>query len=179
LWKLCGNNALKKINLKTAPIGAIPIRERSFGMKDADDETVSVLCSQQKQIAGDCARYLQSVYLSGARTNLIFDLLVKMSDAANRASGLTIKLAAEATGLSEEEAYRCIRGIVSFTGDPIVMQDGQKTWLYQNYEPRSIGGAAQGLARLLPKVVINEAVSRSRKRPGSSRRLAVMAAAAT
>lgn len=67
-------------------------------MKDADDESVSVFGNQQKQMAGDCARYLQSVYLSGARTNLIFDWLVKMSDAANGASGLTIKMAAEATG---------------------------------------------------------------------------------
>jgi len=87
-----------------------------------------------------------------------------MSDAASRASGLTIRLAAEATGLSEEEAYRCIRGIVSFTGDPIVTQDGQKMWLYQNYEPRSIGGAAQGISRLLPKIAISEVASRSRKR---------------
>jgi len=134
-------------------------------MKDADDEPVSG--GQQKQMASDCARYLQSVYLSGARTNLIFDLLVKMSDAANRASGLTIKLAAEATGLSEGEAYRCIQGIVAFTGDPIVIQDGQRTWLYQNYEPRSIGGAAQGIGRLLPKLGGLETASRLRKRAGS------------
>ena len=134
-------------------------------MKDADDEPVSVSGRQQKQIAvGNCARFLQSIYVSGARPNLIFDLLVKMSDAANRASGLTIKLAAEATGLSEEEAHRCIQGIVAFTGDPIVIRDGQKTWLYQNYEPRSIGGAAQGISRLLPKVAGHEVVSRSRKR---------------
>jgi len=90
-----------------------------------------------------------------------------MSDAANRASGLTIKLAAEATGLSEEEAHRCIQGIVAFTGDPIVIHDGQKTWLYQNYEPRSIGGAAQGISRLLPKVAITAVASRSRKRASS------------
>jgi len=148
-------------------------------MKDADDESVSVSGSRQKQIPGDCARYLQSVYLSGARTNLIFDLLVKMSEAANRASGLTIKLAAEATGLSEEEAYRCIRGIVSFTGDPIVTQDGQKMWLYQNYEPRSIGGAAQGISRLLPKIAVSEVASRSRKRAGSSGVLKAAAAVAS
>jgi hypothetical protein len=136
-------------------------------MKDADDESISVSGSQQQQIAGDCARYLQSVYLSGARTNLIFDLLVKMSDAENRASGLTIKLAAEGTGLTEEEAYRCIQGIASFTGDPIVIQNGERMWLYQNYEPRSIGGAAQALSRLLPKVAANEAASPSRKRASS------------
>ena len=137
-------------------------------MKDADDESVSVSGSQQRQIAeGNCARFLQGIYVSGARTNLIFDLLVKMSDAANRASGLTIKLAAEATGLSEEEAHRCIQGIVAFTGDPIVIEDGQKTWLYKNYEPRSIGGAAQGISRLLPKTAINEPASRPRKRAAS------------
>jgi hypothetical protein len=90
-----------------------------------------------------------------------------MSDAANGASGLTIKLAAEATGLSEEEAYRCIRGIVAFTGDPIVIQDGQRTWHFQNYEPRSIGGAAQGMSRLVPKFSVGEAASRSRKRASS------------
>jgi hypothetical protein len=137
-------------------------------MKYADDESVSVFDSQQKQlVVGDCARFLQSIYISGTRTNLIFDLLVKMSDAANRASGLTIKVAAEATGLSEEEAHRCIQGIVAFTGDPIVIQDGQKTWLYKNYEPRSIGGAAQGISRLLPKTAIYEAASRPRKRASS------------
>ena len=110
---------------------------------------------------------------------MIFDLLVKMSDAASRASGLTIRLAAEATGLSEEEAYRCIRGIVSFTGDPIVTQDGQKMWLYQNYEPRSIGGAAQGISRLLPKIAVSEVASRSRKRAGSSGVLKAAAAVAS
>jgi len=138
-------------------------------MKDADDESVSVFGNQQKQMAGDCARYLQSVYLSGARTNLIFDLLVKMSDAANGASGLTIKLAAEATGLSEEEAHRCIQGIVSFTGDPIVIREGERTWLYENYEPRSIGGAAQGISRLVPKPASDESASRSKKRASSSK----------
>ena len=139
-------------------------------MKDADDESVSVSDTQQNQRAvGDCARYLQSIYVSGARTNLIFDLLVKMSDAANRASGLQIKLAAEATGLSEEEAYRCIQAIVSLTGDRIVMQNGERTWLYQNYEPRSIGGAAQGISRLLPRIAIREEAYRSRKRADSSK----------
>jgi hypothetical protein len=54
-----------------------------------------------------------------------------------------MKLAAEATGLSEEEACRCIKGIVSL-GDRIVTQNGQSTWLYQNYEPRSIGAARNG-----------------------------------
>jgi len=137
-------------------------------MKDADDESASVGHAQQRQlVVGDCARFLQSIYLSGSRTNLIFDLLVEMSDVANRASGLTIKLAAEYTGLSEEEACRCIQGIVSLTGDRIVMEDGQRTWLYQNYEPRSIGGAAQGVSRLLPKVAFNEVASRSRKQGGS------------
>ena len=137
-------------------------------MKDADDESVSVGDTQQRQLlVGDCARFLQSIYVSGSRANLIFDLLVKMNDAANRASGLTIKLAAEATGLSEEEAYRCIQGIVSLTGDRIGMENGQRTWLYQNYEPRSIGGAAQGVSRLLPKVAINEEASRSKKQAGS------------
>ena len=137
-------------------------------MKDADDESVSVGHAQQEQlVVGDCARFLQSIYISGARTNLIFELLFKMSDAANRASGLTIRLAAEATGLSEDEAYRCIQGIVSLTGDRIVMENGQRKWLYQNYEPRSIGGAAQGVSRLLPKVAVSEEVSRSRKRAGS------------
>jgi hypothetical protein len=141
-------------------------------MKDAHDEPVSISAIQQKQlVVGDCARFLQSIYISGASTNLIFDLLVKMNDAANRASGLTIKLAAEATGLSEEEAYRCIQGIVSFTGDRIVMENGQRTWLYRNYEPRSIGGAAQGISRLLPKAVINEEASRSRKRADSYKRV--------
>ncbi len=147
-------------------------------MKDADDEPVSASGSQQKQMAVcNCARFLQSIYVSGARTNLIFDLLVKMNDAGNRASGLTIKLAAEATGLSEEEAHRCIQGIAAFTGDPIVIQDGQKTRLYQNYEPRSIAGAAQGTSRLLPKVAINGAASRSKKRAGSCK--VVLGAAAT
>jgi hypothetical protein len=154
-----------KINLKNRPFGAIARCGGSFGMKDADDESVSVSGSQQKQRAeGNCARFLQGIYTSGARTNLIFDLLVKMSDAANRASGLTIKLAAEATGLSEEEAHRCIQGIVAFTGDPIVIQDGHKTWLYKNYEPRSVGGAAQGISPLLPKTAIDKAASRPRKR---------------
>jgi hypothetical protein len=136
-------------------------------MRDADDEPISVSGNQQKQMAGECTRYLQSVYLGGARTNLIFDLLVKMSDAGEQASGLTIKGAAEATGLSVEEAYRCIQGIVCFTGDPIVIQDGEKTWLYQNYEPRSIGGAAQGNSRLLPKIASGGLSSRSRKQASS------------
>jgi hypothetical protein len=137
-------------------------------MKHADDESVSVGPTQQKQqVIGDCARFLQSIYISGARTNLIFELLFKMSDAANRASGLTIKLAAEATGLSEDEAYRCIQGIVSLTGDQIVVENGQRKWLYQNYEPRSIGGAAQGMSRLLPKAAINEERSHLRKRASS------------
>jgi len=136
-------------------------------MKDADEESISVSGNQQKQIAGDCARNLQSVYHGGASTNLIFDLLVKMSDAANQASGITIKLAAEAAGLSEEEAYRCIKGIVSFTGDPIVIKDGEKTWLYRNYEPRSIGGAAQGVSRLLPKVLPDGIAVPSRRRVAS------------
>lgn len=130
-------------------------------MNYADEEPVSISGGQQIQTVGNCARYLQSVYHSGARTNLIFDLLVKMSDAANRASGMTIKLAAESTGLSEEEAYRCIRGIVCFTGDPIVVEDGERTWLFQNYEPRSIGGAVQGICRLVP------AASHSKKRVSS------------
>ncbi len=138
-------------------------------MKYADEEPVSVSGGQQKQLAGNCARYLQSVYLSGARTNLIFDLLVKMSDAANQAPGLTIKRAAEATGLSEEEAYRCIQGIACFTGDPIVMQDGERTWLYENYEPRSIGGAAQGMSKLLPKFAEDEEPSHSRKRANTDK----------
>ena len=137
-------------------------------MKHADDESVSVGPTQQRQeVIGDCARFLQSIYISGARTNLIFELLFKMSDAANRASGLTIKLAAEATGLSEDEAYRCIQGIVSLTGDQIVVENGQRKWLYQNYEPRSIGGAAQGMSRLLPKAAINEETSHLRKRASS------------
>jgi hypothetical protein len=146
-------------------------------MKHADDEPSFSSGGQQKQIAGDCARYLQSIYLSRARTNLIFDLLVKMSDAANRASGLRIKLAAEATGLCEEEAYRCIQAIVSFTGDPIVMQDGERTWLYQNYEPRSIGGAAQGISRLIPKLADKELASPAKRRASSSGILKVAAAA--
>ena len=137
-------------------------------MKDADDESVSIRHTQQKQlVVGDCARFLQSIYVSGSRTNLIFDLLVKMNDVANRASGLTIAVAAQATGLSEEEAYRCIQGIVSLTGDRIVMENGQRTWLYQNYEPRSIGGAAQGISRLLPKAANDSEASRSRKQAGS------------
>ena len=139
-------------------------------MKDADDESVSAGAAQQRQeVIGDCARFLQSIYISGARTNLIFELLFNMSDAANRASGLTIKLAAEATGLSEDEAYRCIQGIVSLTGDRIVVENGQRKWLYQNYEPRSIGGAAQGMSRLLPKAGIDEETSRLRKRASSYR----------
>ena len=147
-------------------------------MKYADDESVSVSDSQQNQlVVGDCARFLQSIYISGTRTNLIFDLLVKMSDAANRASGLTMELAAEATGLSEEEAYRCIQAIVSLTGDRIVIENGQRTWLYQNYEPRSIGGAAQGVSRLVPKVVINKEASRSRKRADSCKGVVNTAAA--
>jgi hypothetical protein len=146
-------------------------------MKDADDESVSVGPNQQRQlVVGDCARFLQSIYVSGARTNLIFDLLVKMNDAANRASGLTIKLAAEATGLSEEEALRCIQGIVSLTGDRIVMENGQRTWLYQNYEPRSIGAAAQGVSRLLPKVFPDGISVRSRRRAASDQRVLPCAA---
>jgi hypothetical protein len=141
-------------------------------MKDADDESVSIGATQQKQQAvGDCARFLQSIYIGGAKTNLIFELLFKMSDAANRESGLTIKLAAEATGLSEDEAFRCIQGIVSLTGDRIVIENGQRKWLYQNYEPRSIGGAAQGVSRLLPKAAINEEMSHLRKRADSYRGL--------
>ena len=129
-------------------------------MKHADDESVSVGAAQQRQeVIGDCARFLLSIYISGAKTSLIFELLFNMSDAANRASGLTIKLAAEATGLSEDEAYRCIQGIVSLTGDRIVVENGERKWLYQNYEPRSIGGAAQGMSRLLPKAGIDEEIS--------------------
>lgn len=137
-------------------------------MRHADDEPIFVGPTQQMQQAiGDCARFLQSIYISGAKTNLIFELLFKMSDAANRASGMTIKLAAEATGLSEEEAYRCIQGIASLTGDRIVVENGQRKWLYQNYEPRSIGGAAQGFSRLLPKAAINEEIPHLKKQANS------------
>jgi hypothetical protein len=147
-------------------------------MRDADDEPISVSGSHQKQIVGECARYLQSVYLSGARTNLIFDLLVKMSDDGEQESGLGIRAAAEATGLSVEEAYRCIQGIASLTGDPIVIQDGEKTWLHQNYEPRSIGGAAHGNSRLLPKVASGGVAARARKQASSCGMLRVGAAVA-
>jgi len=148
-------------------------------MKHADDESVSVGAAQQRQeVIGDCARFLQSIYISGAKTSLIFELLFNMSDAANRASGLTIKLAAEATGLSEDEAYRCIQGIVSLTGDRIVVENGERKWLYQNYEPRSIGGAAQGMSRLLPKAGIDEEISHLRKRASSYRGVLKRAAVA-
>jgi hypothetical protein len=49
------------------------------------------------------------------------------------------------------------------------VENGQRKWLYENYEPRSIGGAAQGMSRLLPKAAINQGISLLKKRASSYR----------
>jgi len=113
---------------------------------------------QQKQALDDCTRYLQSVFLSGAPTCLIFDLLVRLSDAENQASGLTVRTIVERTRLSPQEALRGIRGIASFTGDDLIQHvDGDDMWLYQTYEPRSIGHAAMATGKLIRKAARKKA----------------------
>jgi len=107
--------------------------------------------AQQTQALGELVRHLQSVYLSGAPTRLLFDLLVKLNDAENQASGLSVKTITERTTLNSMEAYRCVCGIASFTGERVVAGQDGEVWLHTNYEPRSVGLAAMGMGRVIPK----------------------------
>jgi len=114
-----------------------------------DKEPASAITLRQK--VEECTQSLQSVYTSGSRVNLILDLFVEFSDAANRASGLTAQLASDATGMSRLEAWQYLLVIAKLTGDSVVVINGEPTLLYQTYEPRSIGKAAQGEGHLIRK----------------------------